>query len=276
MSFKSISPAQQERFLFALRSGQYNLLLGAGSSMDSTNSHGKLPSGEAFRDELCDLKKVQRTYTLQRVFSLLTPAEIKEHVTDRLSGCRPGDTAKLISSIIWKRIFTWNADDVLENAYAGAGARQQLRSIHFADDFVEHQSLAELLLIHLHGFVGTPEKGYVFSREQYLRQIRTINPWMTVLTQFMLSEPMIVAGTSLDEVDLDFYLAQRTAITARDDRGPSILVTTRDDAVSARLCEDHNLLLFIGRSHDFFSHCLGILPHPPTPEELIPLETKRL
>jgi hypothetical protein len=99
---------------------------------------------------------------------------------------------------------------------------------------------------------------------------------MVTLTQFMLSEPMIIAGTAMDEIDLDYYLARRTTVTSRDDRGPSIFVTQHDDAVTEQYCKEHDLLLFVGWTGDFLAYCRSVLPNPPTPEELIPQEANKL
>ena len=123
MPFKEISSQQTDTLLSALRSGNYNLLLGAGSSMDATNKLGQLPSGTQLKNDLCDLKSVNRNNSLQRVFALLTPTEVKQHIYNRFVNCTPGPTAKLISSFVWKRIFTWNIDDVLEQAYKVACTR---------------------------------------------------------------------------------------------------------------------------------------------------------
>lgn len=274
MAFRNLTGKHEAAFLAALRAGQYNLLLGAGFSMDSTNGRGGIPSGKDLSNEL--EKITGASGTLQRVYSLINknPKLIKEHITDRFSDCVPGPTAKLMSSFVWKRVFTWNIDDVIENIYA-EGKIQNIVSKHFNDVYSESSGLEELYVIHLHGYVKQPEKGYVFSREQYVKQIMMVNPWMTVLSQFMLSEPMIIAGSSLDEVDLDFYLAQRTAESARDDRGPSILVAS-DDAIARNICETHNLLHFVGYSHDFFEYCKSVLPSAPTPMELVPQETRNL
>ena len=38
MPFESISEEQREAFISSLKAGQYNLLLGAGASMDSSNA----------------------------------------------------------------------------------------------------------------------------------------------------------------------------------------------------------------------------------------------
>lgn len=274
MPFKKITGKQESAILSALRVGQYNLLLGAGFSMDSANERGKLPSGEALAAELCDVTGA-RSNSLQRLYELMTPEQVRTHITDRLSRSAPGKTAELMSSFIWKRVFTWNVDDVLENTYQDGRRLQRAVPKHFNDIYANAESMEELLVIHLHGYVGQADRGYVFSREQYLKQITKVNPWMTVLTQLMLSEPMIIAGTSLDEVDLDFYLAQRTSESARSDRGPSILVAS-DGPFSRKLCEKHDLLLFDGRSLEFFEYLKGLLPTAPTPSELIPIETQKL
>lgn len=168
MPFKNITPEQKAAFVSALKAGQYNLLLGSGSSMDASNSFGRLPSGDGLKKELCTAKNVSENYSLQRVFSLLQPDEIDRLVTKRFLDCTPGKTAHLILSFIWKRIFTWNIDDVLEHEYATGNARQELRPLHFSDEYVEAQNLSELLLIHLHGSVLQPDKGYVFSRTEYV------------------------------------------------------------------------------------------------------------
>lgn len=274
MPFKDITGKQKAAIKSALRAGQYNLLVGAGFSMDSTNKHGKLPSGEDLAAELSTVTGA-RSNSLQRLYELMTQQQVKTHITDRLSSSTPGRTDQLMSSFIWKRVFTWNVDDVLESVYQGGKGHQRAVPKHFNDTYTDQGNMEELFLIHLHGYVGQADRGYVFSREQYLNQIMKVNPWMTVLTQFMLSEPMIIAGTSLDEVDLDFYLAQRTSESARNDRGPSILVAS-DGPFSRKLCEKHDLLLFNGYSLEFFEYLKALLPNAPTPSELIPLETQKL
>jgi len=149
MPFKSITKAQHEAFLLSVRSGQYNLLLGAGTSLDTSNPIGPIPSGTELRHNLCDFKKVSRNYTLQRAFGLLTPSEIDEQVTHRLIHCKPGKTSTALSGFLWKRIFTWNIDDVLENTYKAQTVRQEVKSIHYNDEFVEFQTLAELMIVHM-------------------------------------------------------------------------------------------------------------------------------
>ena len=57
----------------SLLSGRYNLLIGAGASLDSTNHHDKnLLSGAAYLNFLSEKKKLASKYSLQDVYSMLT------------------------------------------------------------------------------------------------------------------------------------------------------------------------------------------------------------
>ena len=276
MPFENITPEQHEAFLSSLKWGQYSLLLGAGASIDSFNKVGLLPLGGAFKDELAALKSANKSQPLQRVFSLLTKSEIVEHVQRRFEGCTPGPTYQLLSTFIWKRAFTFNIDDAMEAAYDLAAAKQSLVVYNFDDEYEDDRTLSELPYIHLHGCVKWPTIGFVFSREEYIRQIRAINPWMTVLSQFIRSEPFIIAGSSLDEVDLDFYLAHRDSVSARDDRGPSIRVEPYPDNVTRNDCHQHGMLLFVGTTLEFLQYCAQVLPQRPTPIELVPSESQKI
>jgi len=99
---------------------------------------------------------------------------------------------------------------------------------------------------------------------------------MVVLTQFMRVEPFIIAGTSLDEVDLEYYLAHRTAVTSRNDRGPSILIEPYPDHVTERDCEKYGLLLFKGTAEEFLDYINTSVPDRPTPLELVSPQTQNL
>jgi hypothetical protein len=260
----------------SIRAGQYNLLLGAGTSLDSTNAKGHLPSAEQFRLELCQLKNARKTSTLQRVFSTLTPSEIATEVVPRFQNCTPGPSVKKIPKFIWRRIFTFNIDDALEAAYKTDQSHQISQIFHFEDNYTEVSESSEVPIVHLHGWVGTPTRNYVFALSEYVRQIRAINPWMVVLTQFMRVEPFIIAGTSLDEVDLEYYLAHRTPATSRSDRGPSILVEPSPDSVTQRDCEKYGLLLFKGTVEEFWDYIAACVPNRPTPIELVPKNIQTL
>jgi hypothetical protein len=264
----------------SIRSGQYNLLLGAGVSLDSSNGRGDpLPDTDTLRQDLCNLKGARLSSPLQRVYSTLAPSEVENYVVSRFVGCKSGPTLKQVSKFVWNRVFTFNIDDALESAYlvsSGPSPLQQAISFHFSDDYVEERDRSKLQIIHLHGWVGRKESGFVFSLSEYVRQIKSINPWMVVLTQFLPVQPFIIAGTSLNEVDLEYYLAHRSSVTSRKDRGPSILIEPYPDAVTESDCRKYGLELFKGTALEFFTYIDGSVPDRPSPSALIPVSGRTL
>ena len=177
---------------------------------------------------------------------------------------------------MWRRIFTFNIDHALEVAYASSLSLQTPQVFHFKDAYAEIRRQDEVPLIHLHGIVRSPDRGFVFSTSEYVRQMQEINPWMVVLTQFLPVDPFMIVGTSLDEVDLEYYLAHRTAVTARQDRGPSILVEPFPDTVTKRDCEKYNLFLVEGTAEAFLDYLDEKIPNRPTPLELVPPSSQDL
>ena len=260
----------------SLKAGKYNLLLGAGASRDSKNHNGHLPSGEEIRRHLCTIKGARSTSSLQRLYATLTPSEVAEHIVDRFLDCTPGPSVTKITRFLWRRIFTFNIDDALEHAYNSSPPLQTPVVFHYKDDYNELSNLTEVPIVHLHGWVRQRDAGFVFSRDEYVRQTESINPWMVVLTQFLPVEPFIILGASLDEVDLDYYLAHRTAVTSREDIGPSILVEPNPDPVTQTDCEKYNLLLYEGTAEQFLDDLLEHVPDRPTPIDLVPKKTRNI
>lgn len=267
MAFVNISPEQEQRFISGVTTGRYTLLLGAGASRDSTNRFGPLPLAADLQKELAKVTSVPADkYSLQRLYSSLSEAEKKEHIRDRLSGCAPGETVNTLKAYYWKRIFTLNADDTLNVAYEKY-AMQTPKFLHFSDPYEDFQTRSDVPIINLHGSVLRHDDGYVFSYQEYARITKGQNPWMVILSNSIRSEPVIIAGASLEESDIEYYLSFRSETTARDDFPPSIFVSSDVNRLSASLCDEHNLIQFSGYSSDFFAYLRGKIPNPPRIEE---------
>lgn len=100
---------------------------------------------------------------------------------------------------------------------------------------------------------------------------------MTILAQIVSSEPVIIIGSSLDEVDLDYYLSFRTSTSDRADEGPSIFVSPHSNALTQHHCERLGLLHFVGTCEEFLDYCETIAPaRRPTPIELTPRASRQL
>ena len=141
-------------FKNSLVRGQYNLLFGAGVSLDSTSSRGQpLPSGAALREELCKVTGAPSGTSMTRVAGLLDAQQKEKFITQRFLNCRPGPSLKQLPKYLWRRLFTFNVDDVVETVYSeSAESKQKLVALNWDSQFEPATDRPELLAIHLHGF----------------------------------------------------------------------------------------------------------------------------
>lgn len=255
-------------FRESLLSGKYNLLLGAGVSLTSRNRAGLLlRSTEQLRLDLCKATGAHPTAALPRVYGLLQPDQVRTEIVNRYSGCTPGPELGPLKRYVWKRIFTFNVDDVIESLYE-RDAQQDLISLNFDSSFEPDTDKSELQCIHLHGHVARPGSGFVFSHNEYVRFMRGINPWMLMLSQLLATDAFIIAGTSLNEIDLEYYLSHRTDGTPRKSRGPALLIEPYPDAATEADCRRYGLVLVRATFGEFLAWVVSEMPSPPTVRDL--------
>ena len=222
------------------------------------------------------MKGAKASSNLQRVYSTLTREEVRTLVTEPYSRCKAGDSLLQLPKFLWQRIFTFNIDDALEDAYSQIASPQDASPINFNEPFEDLDDLHTLNIVHLHGYTRKSDSGYVFSRTEYARQMRDLNPWMHVLSQLLPTQPFIIAGTSLDESDLEYYLAGRDSITSRADRGPSLIIEPFPDSVTRADCKRYDLTLVEATTKDFFEYLDHAVPGRPMPISMFPPETRNL
>jgi len=218
--FEDLNEAQIEFIKSSLWSRQYYLFTGSGVSLDSKGPQGDMKSASALRAALCKHLAIPETRSLQQAYSLLNPDEIESFLTDPYKCLIPGPTISKLASYPWKRVFTLNVDDCLEQAIGKlvadpASIEKQVEIKNFLDDFSDFSPLRFQSIVHLHGFVQQAANGYVFSQAEYAKNIARPNSWMLTLVQLVRGEPFIVAGTSLDEIDVTYYLEQRNPSSVR-------------------------------------------------------------
>lgn len=92
---------------------------------------------------------------------------------------------------------------------------------------------------------------------------------MHMLAEILATEPFIIADTSLNEIDLEFYLSYRNSTTPRIGRGPSLLIEPCPDAVTRADCERHGLVLVQATFGEFLAWLKGKFPTPPSVQDLI-------
>ena len=261
-----IDPSLADSFRNTLFAGKYNLLLGSGVSLKSHDSHGKLLRGtEELRRDICNITGAKPETSLSRAYNLLTPQQRQSELIDRYSHCRPGKELLPLRQFLWKRIFTFNIDDVIENLYYRHDDRaQELTTLNFDSAFEPDTKTSELQCIHLHGFVKRHESGFVFSHNEYARVLQGNNPWMLLLSEILPSDSFIIAGTSLNEIDLEYYLARRTSSTPRRGRGPSLLIEPNPDAATRSDCKKYELTLVKAEFDQFLEWIKETFSHRPS------------
>lgn len=259
-----------QRVRDALFAQKYNLLLGAGISLDSKDRNGKpLTGAEALRVELCKLTGSRETSPLWRVAGLLTKPQIEEHLTYPYLGCKPGPTVKMLPKFAWRAAYTLNIDDAVEGAYEHDNSRLQTTvPVNYSREYETFRNPRELPVVHLHGFTRKPDDGYVFSLQEYANMQRGLNPWVNTLSGLIVSEPFIIAGTSLFEPDLEYFLAHRPSNSDVLTRAPSILVEPFPDAGTKKDCERLRLILVESTLDKFLLWLNTEFGNAPTPLEL--------
>jgi hypothetical protein len=91
------------------------------------------------------------------------------------------------------------------------------------------------------------------------------NAWASILAHTIATEPFIIAGTALQEPDLEYFLAGRQPAAVRKDRGPSFLVDPNPDAATEADCERHGLHLYTGTLVEFWDELERTFPSRPLP-----------
>lgn len=263
-----------------IKAGHYNLLVGAGVSLDSKSSifdneglvtYKELPSGKGLAAELAAaLPGVNADSSLSRLKKAMTPEQVDRLITKRFAGCIPGPTVEALAAFRWKRVFTLNIDDALERAYETRPSPvQALKSYTHKAVYESVRDLRLLPVMHLHGWAKEPEDGYVFDLSEYAHNMARNNVWAHVLSELIRSEPFIVIGTLFEEPDLSFFLAQREEITQRRDAPPSILIEPFADDATRVDCSTYKLSLFKGFALDFLGEVSRRFPVRPSVADAI-------
>lgn len=255
-TFDELSRETRSLIAATLRSRQYYLLTGSGVSLDSSGSLKSMYSASKLREVLCGVAEVPAASSLQQAYSMLTPQHIDEHLTSHYTCSSVGATAKILARFPWRRVYTLNIDDCFERAFSEiidklSLAPEALEIINYCDDFQDLAPDVAASIIHLHGVVSRSGEGYVFSHSEYARNMTRPNSWMLTLVQLIRMDPFIISGTSLEEVDVEYYLQQRSEGGGRSDVAPSILVEPYPNKLTERLCDSHGLVLYEGTAIDF-------------------------
>ena len=252
----------------AVLSGRYNLLVGAGISLDSGSGFvGKnCPSGRGLASELASvIPGIHPSSNLSRIRRAMNSEQVADLITKRFTGCSPGNTVKALTKFRWKRIFTLNIDDALERAYElEQPPIQTFKSYNHDSLYESERDLRLLPIIHLHGWAREPDRGYIFDLTEYAHSMARHNVWAHVLSDLIRSEPFLIIGTLLDEPDLPFFMTFRGDVIPRGDAPPSLLIEPYPDAATNADCQTYKLELFDNTALEFLEELERRFPVRPS------------
>ena len=240
-----------------LTSQRVNLFVGSGISGDSSGRQGPMLLANDLCERLVKVNNLPHRTTLQQAYSMLNEEQVANEITARYTCSHVGHTVRRLAHHPWKRVYTLNVDNAFEAAFRAYMAQRSfdnnsLEIRIYDDDYFDLNPVTRCSIIHLHGSVEYPDRGYVFSHAEYTKLMTRTNPWMAVLAGLLRTDTFIIAGTTLEEIDVTYYLEQRDSKSIRNDVPPSILIEPNPNRLTEMLCERHEFYLFRGTVLNFF------------------------
>ena len=152
-----------EKMAEGIAQGEYSLLLGAGASLGAVGGNGlPLPTSAGLRDSLVhdfELKTGGEPISLARAYDHLhrnIPEGLTKYLREWFRECQP-TWQHIIAEFNWLRIWTFNIDDVIEQAYKREG--RSAKSLTWDERFSERDSSNSQQIIHLHGMADRLKEG---------------------------------------------------------------------------------------------------------------------
>lgn len=195
------------------------LFLGAGFSIGA-HSKNNIMDGKGLEqyifDELLEGKVPESDYEEIKSYNLRDLCDevyslykSKEELKSLLIACfkdtfpqKNGFHYKLID-YPWKKIYTVNIDDLVENIYASKGKNLCVQNRHS----LKTENNEDTVLYKLHGCVNCPEEGFIFSNDEYLNiTTKDMDARVCSFTEDMLNNDIIFVGARLDEPDIEHFL----------------------------------------------------------------------
>lgn len=221
---------EDARFLLqTIREGDATLVLGAGASFGSENSRRqpvKMASelaAEIARAAALPYADESLTDVIGAARQFLSDVQLREIYKSEYKGTKPSEWLEQLFSYTWKRAYTWNIDDSVQNI--NRRSAQSRRYFNGMNDAVHEMDGKEFLqFVSLHGEITRPELGLIMSESEYSDAIsRGGHKWYRQAAQDYLAFSPIFIGSKLSEPILKAEL-QRAMRDASSTQGRAYLV----------------------------------------------------
>ena len=189
----------------SLKSGESVLFLGAGASASSTLPNGDFVKQSSALAELLaargglpyggeDLPDVIGAVVGPRISRDQFHTILRQQYTKVL----PSRELQDLFGYSWKRAYTWNIDDSVENGRPGVQKRRYINGI--SDKVSSYDGIEFLQFVHLHGEALKTEHGFIFSQAEYNDRLnRDSHDWYRQASSDYVSSTPIFIGSRLKE-----------------------------------------------------------------------------
>lgn len=204
MAFADLEATDLSYFKKSIEDGRAIIVLGAGASASSSNKAGSVPVGSGLSKLLADRAGLPYDgEALADVLSAVTPILGDEGCLalykERYLGVNPAQDLQDLFSFTWKRLYTWNIDDSIDNI---STFKAQSHSIFngIEDKIAEPIGPHQLQVIYLHGQIVKPEKGLIMTEVDYAKHIKSDRHfWYQEAARDYLKYCPIFIGSALNE-----------------------------------------------------------------------------
>ncbi|MER9264325.1 SIR2 family protein [Mesorhizobium sp. M0410] len=240
----------------AVKDGNAVLLLGAGTSATSLNAQGQtVKLGKALAGELAGMAGFPyANEDLPDVIQAVGPrgSEVQLHQLFRKEFTRIVPAAELneLFQYSWRRLYTWNIDDAIENVRSPVQLRRYYNGLN--DKVAIDEGIEYLHVIHLHGEASKPEHGFIFSPSEYNRRLNNDkHDWYRQAAADYAAHVPVFIGSTLKEPILSAEL-DRARPNANASLGTAFLITPDQfTALQKAAYQARNIVVVQGTLADF-------------------------
>lgn len=213
----------------AVKDGNTVLLLGAGTSATSLNAQGQpVKLGKALASELAEMAgfpyaNEELPDVIQAVGSRISGIQLHHLFRKEFTRIVPSAELEELLQYSWRRLYTWNIDDAIENVRSTVQLRRYYNGLR--DRVASDEGIEYLHVIHLHGEASKPEHGFIFSPADYNERINNDkHDWYRQAAIDYASHVPVFIGSTLKEPIFSAEL-DRARPNADASLGTAFLVT---------------------------------------------------
>lgn len=257
----------------AITDGNAVLLLGAGTSASSLNAQNQnVKLGKALAAEIANMAGLpyggeDLPDVIQAVRPRISQVQLEQLFTREFTRIVPAAELNELFQYSWRRLYTWNIDDAIENVRASVQLRRYYNGLK--DRVAMDEGIEFLHVVHLHGEATKPEHGFIFGPSEYNRRLNeNKHDWYRqAVTDYSAHVPVFI-GSTLKEPILSAEL-DRARPNNDSSLGTAFLITPDDfTPLQKAAYETRNIVVIQGTLADFIDWLNVNVGHGVTPLQI--------